>query len=225
MRSNPFAKPEIVDCSGFPVPKYGSLLQHEMDWLDERKLEQVTAYMPVLRLAKEIAEQESITGAEAIALLESMGSTSADAEAQSILVKYADRLNCIIAAQEPQKAISIGSATLMLQRIPFEWMSEHEEDLWQSFKVSLPVDGSCWTIDCTRHLPRHIINELNGLFQNEFNQWETFEIGSLDLGEASQNLSNTSPPPEPTGKRSTTKSRHQGTQTLASTGSDSDIAQ
>jgi hypothetical protein len=182
---NPFYSPEVVSIGGFPVKKYGCLLQEEADWFEGKKAEQLDQAKAFFTLAKAISDQTGVSDEEALNLVQSLG----DATGQNahLLVRFSDQLDSIKATMKGQYDLTADSVTLVIRsRVDGQWLLDNAEGLKQAFGIEYTGQ---WLPSHTGRLPRTLVLELSEFLDGEFRQWATpapAEVKAVDLGESSK---------------------------------------
>lgn len=198
-----FGKRQIRNIGGFPLSVFGSLLQEEEDWFEEQEFARMDRAIPVLELAVKISKDKDIPAEEAMKLIE--GFSNAGGGNIALLANYTEDLKTLTEASKIEKRFPTRIATLALQsRVSEEWLESHAADLLESFDIAF---RGVWMPQDTSKLPVSIINELALFMIGERRGEVIADEEAKTLGESSTDSMKHDPPLEPTGKKSTAKSK------------------
>lgn len=138
--SNNFPPTQIVDISGFPIPKHGCLMRYEQKWMTSQKTKQVEALQSVMRLAQKISidsakeDRVFVTPEAALDMLLALGS---DPASNTILVNYAEEIDVLLAAMSVQEDLTVSTATMLIGRVPAAELEAKADILRDRYGVEL----------------------------------------------------------------------------------------
>lgn len=130
----------------FPV--MGGLTVHESVVIDELLSERPNTFVEAAKVADAIATGESISRVEAFTLIENaVGGQTMEPEAQSLRLKYADRINAVIHL--------------------FANSNKHTTEAAVTALIRCRLDRPTWTVSDTHTLARRLLNDIYDLYLDE----------------------------------------------------------
>jgi hypothetical protein len=183
--------PELI-AGFFPVRRRNSLLQSEVEWLENHEKERLKVLLPLLRLAAQISVGEGIEVTEALNKVQALRNGQQTGDNIELVVKYIDEFEDVVKADFSEQEYRRQIAVLTINsRVSQKWIRENLELIEEEFEVSLKEDEDnklFWKDSDGKSLPFSLIECLCQFHADEKNGGKEPVRGAenIDLGKSSQ---------------------------------------